>query len=106
MNGTQSLVGFGGAGLVFANFWFGGNRASLSGGLFGKGSTSAAHSVLLTLGGEMLLVLVLTVLAGVSDGLGSVFSVLIVGLWILWAMHHFAGGASPSTSSSKGATTA
>lgn len=103
MNGTQSVVGFGGAGLVFANFWFGNDKGTVAAGLFSKGGDAAsAHKALLTVGGEMLFVIVATVLAGASDSIGTVMAVLIVGLWILWAMHHY--GPTQRTTSSKGAT--
>jgi hypothetical protein len=103
VNGPASIVGLGGAGLVFANFWLGNDKGTVAGGLFGSGDAASAHKVLLTLGGEMLFVIVATVLAGASDAIGTVMVVLIVGLWILWAMHHYGG---LPTTSSKGATSA
>jgi hypothetical protein len=101
MTGSQSIVGFGGAGLIFANFWFGNDKGTVAACLFGKGDTASTHRVLLTLGGEMMFVLVATVLSGASESIGTVMAVLIVGLWILWAMHHY--GPTQSSSSSKGA---
>jgi hypothetical protein len=91
MTGGQSFVGFAGAALVFANFWLGGNRQTVAGGLFGTGDTASAHKILLTLGGEMLLVVVMTIIAGASDALAPVMVVLILGLWLLWAMNRFGG---------------
>lgn len=102
MTGTQSLVGFGGVGLVAANFWFGGQRSQVSAGLFGSGDPGVAHTALLTLGGEMLLVVVVTVLAGISDAWAGVMAAVIVGLWILWAMHHYGKQSSPTTQPRQG----
>lgn len=91
MTGLQNVVGFGGAGLVFANFWLGGKRHEIANGLFGSasGNTTTAHGDLLTLGAEMLFVIVATVLAGISDAWASIMAVIVVGLWILWAMNYF-----------------
>lgn len=100
MTGAQSLVGLGGVGLVGANFWFGGDHPTVSAGLFGSGDPGAAHGALLRLGGEMLLVVVITVLAGVSDTWGTAMAVAIVGLWILWAINHYAKGGVQGTKGS------
>ena len=104
MTGAQTLVGAGGVGLVFANFWLGGGnqRSTVSAGLFGSGDPGAAHSALLSLGGEMLLVVVLTVLAGVSDAWGSAMAVVIVGLAIIWAINHYGASSTSSTSKTSG----
>lgn len=100
MTGSQTLVGAGGVGLVVANFWFGSDRQGVSAGLFGSGDPGTAHTALVKLGGEMLLVVILTVLAGLSDQWGAAMAVVIVGLAILWAINHY----SSSSSSSKTAT--
>lgn len=107
MTGAQTLVGAGGVGLVAANFWFGGSHQTVSAGLFGSGDPGAAHSALLGLGGEMLLVVVLTVLAGLSDAWGTAMAVVVVGLAILWAINHYAGsGSSTSGATKQGGATA
>lgn len=104
MTGSQTLVGAGGVGLVFANFWLGGGnqRSTVSAGLFGSGDPGAAHTALLSLGGEMLLVVILTVLAGVSDAWGAAMAVVIVGLAIIWAINHYGTGSKSSAPSTSG----
>ena len=101
MNGKQSLVGYGGAGLILADFWIGGQRGTVAAGLFGSGDSASAHAALLKLGGEALLVVVLTILSGVSDSLGSVMAVVIVALWVLWAINHY-GSSSPTKTQTGG----
>lgn len=104
MNGYQTVVGAGGVGLVALNFWLGGQRSQVSAGLFGSGDPGVAHKALVTLGGEVLLVVVLTVLAGISDAWAAVMAVLIVGLGILWAINHY--GSSSSSSAKTGGAAA
>lgn len=103
MNGLQTLVGAGGVGLVAANFWFGGQRSTVSAGLFGSGDPGVAHKALVTLGGEMLLVVVLVVLAGISDAWAAAMAVVIVGLAILWAINHYGSSSSSSQTKTGGA---
>lgn len=103
MTGSQTLVGAGGVGLVFANFWFGGDRPQVSASLFGSGDPGTAHTALVKLGGEMLLVVVLTVLAGLSDQWGSAMAVVIVGLAILWAINHYSKSSTPQSATPGGA---
>jgi hypothetical protein len=103
VTGSQSIVGAGGIGLVLANFWFGSNRKVVSAGLFGNGDPSAAHQSLLVLGGEALFVIVATLLAGISDSWGAAMAVLIVALWVLWAINHYAGGTQTQSASAGGA---
>lgn len=93
MDGKQSVVAVGGVGLVLANYWIGGARGKVSAGLFNPGGDVAgAHRQLVTFAGELLFVGVATVLAGVSDSWASAMVAVIVGLWILWAIHHYSGG--------------
>jgi hypothetical protein len=101
MTGSQTFVGAAGVGLVAANFWLGSARSTVSAGLFGSGDPSAAHKALLGLGGEVAFVLIATVLAGVNGAWGAAISVVMVGLIILWAMHHF----SPATATTSGGVT-
>lgn len=102
MNGAQTLVGAGGVALVATNFWTGGQRGSVSAGLFGSGDPGVAHKALLTLGGEMIFVVVLTILAGLGDTWGAAMAVAIVGLWILWAINHYAPTSTSGTKSAQG----
>lgn len=107
MTGKQTLVGAGGVGLVLVNYWTSETRSVVSGGLFTPGGdTGAAHRSLAVLGGELLFVMVATVLAGMSDSFGSVMVAVIAALFVLFAINHYGGGvqttAAPSTSSTTG----
>lgn len=98
MTGKQTLVGAGGAALVLVNYWVSPSRQTVSAGLFGTGSTSDAHRSLATLGGELLFVVVATMLAGLSDGFGSVMVAVIVALFVLFAINYYGGGVTASRS--------
>lgn len=90
MNGKQSVVAAGGVGLIVANFWTGPGRPAIVGGLFDKnGDPAAAHAQIKMLGGELLFVAVAALLAGISDGWGSAMAVLVVALFVLWAINRY-----------------
>lgn len=91
--GTQQIVGLGGAGLIAVNFWTGSQRKAVADGLFQKGSdTSKSHADLTQLGAEILFVVVATVLAGVSDSWANAMALVIVGLFIVWALNKYGAG--------------
>jgi hypothetical protein len=90
-------------GLVVANFWFGGSRSAVSAGLFGSGDPGVAHKALIALGGEMLFVIVATVLAGISSTWAATMTFVIVALAILWAINHYSSAKKPAPT--QGATT-
>jgi hypothetical protein len=94
MNGVQTVVAAGGVGLVVANMWTGTQRQQVA-QMFGGGSAPSAHTALVQLAGEMLFVVVATILAGVSDVWGALMAVVIVGLWLLWAMNHYGAKTTP-----------
>jgi hypothetical protein len=111
VSGTQQVVAAGGIGLLLVNFWTGPDRATISGGLFNSGATAAqttaAHKELVKFGGALIFVGVASLLAGVSRSWGASLVAVMLGLWILWAMHHFGGaGAKPSTGSTPTTKTA
>lgn len=92
MTGQQTIVATGGLGLVVLNYWTGPNRATVAGGLFNPGgNTTAARKALVSLGGELLFVVVASVLAGISDSWGTAMVAVIVALFILWAINHYGG---------------
>lgn len=101
MTGKQTLVGVGGMGLILVNFWSSEARSVVSGGLFSPGGdTGAAHRTLAVMGGELLFVIVATVLAGISDGWGALMVATVVALFVLWAVHHYGSGTTQATTSS------
>lgn len=91
MSAQSQTVGAAGMGLVIANFWFGGAKGSTSAGLFQKnsGKSALAHDNLKIVGLELLFVAVATFLASVNSNLGTAMVVMILALWVLWAMLHF-----------------
>lgn len=104
MSGEQTLAGLGGIALVGVNYWTGQQRAPISSLLSGTSST-AAHSSLVELGGELLLVGVAVAIAGASPAAGKAVLAAVVALWILWAINHYSGSsakAKAKTSSSSG----
>jgi uncharacterized membrane protein YuzA (DUF378 family) len=101
MTGSQTLVGAGGVALVAANFWFGPSKKTVSAGLFGNGDPATAHKGLAGMAGQMVFVIVATILAGLSDTWATVMTLVIVGLAILWAINHYTKS---STSTSPGGT--
>lgn len=48
--------------------------------------SSDPHTAFLTLGAEVALIVVLSVIADASPQWGTVIVVLLVGLWLVWAM--------------------
>jgi hypothetical protein len=101
MTGKQTFVGAAGLALIAANFWGSEAHATISGGIFNPGgNTAAAHGSLAVLGGELLFVIVGTVLAGMSDMWGSLMAATVVALFVLFAINHYGSGAKTTSSSS------
>lgn len=75
-----------GLGLVAANTLTGPNVKSVQGVLQGQGDPSKAHTALLSVGAQVLFVLVLAFLADWNADLGSVIVALLLGLWLVWAV--------------------
>lgn len=102
MDGKTAIVGIGGLGLVAANYWTGNQRRLLGGAVFtpSHGGRTEAHSALLAVGGELLLVGLLYLLAGASDQLANVAVVLVLTLWVLFAITRSTGA--PATSKPTG----
>lgn len=92
MDGRQSLVATTGAGLAAVTFWTTSQRGAIGGTLWNKSDPAKAHSALLALGGELLLVAILTFAAGTSDTAANATLALLAALWILWAIQHYGGG--------------
>lgn len=89
MQGKQTFVAGAGAALVLVNFWTSPQRSTIIGGIYGNGDPATAHQGLIKLGGEILFVVVATILAGLSDNFATIMVLVIVALFILWAMHHY-----------------
>jgi hypothetical protein len=92
MNGAQSLVAAGGIGLVIVNYWTGPARHQVAGVFDQGGDVSAAHGQLKIVAGELLFVAGATLLAGLGDTWATSMVVLIVALFVLWAINHYGGG--------------
>lgn len=93
MDGTQQLVAVGGLGLAAVNFWTSNQRPLITGVLWGDAGADAAagHKALLGLGGELLLIAILTLVAGQSDGMATGMLAAVAALWVLWGIHHYTG---------------
>lgn len=102
MEGTQSLVALGGLGLVGVNFWTSAQREQVAATVWNKKGAAASHKVLTTVGGELVLVLVLVLVAGQSDSLANGMLAVIASLWVLWAMQHYGNAAQTSAGSTGG----
>jgi hypothetical protein len=89
MSTKQSLIAAAGLGLTGVVFWTGTQRPAVS-ALVWNGDSSGSGKVLLQIGGELTFVFVLWLLAGQSDGAGMAALAFIVGLWLLWAIQHYA----------------
>jgi hypothetical protein len=105
MTGQQTVVAAGGVGLILANMWVGNNsqRAEISGIFSGNGPS--AHSTLVTLAGEMLFVLIATILAGLSSSWGNAIAVAIVALFVIWSINHFGSSSTAKTTGTAGGST-
>lgn len=106
MTGTQSVVAAGGIGLIVANMWTGTQRKELAAIFGGPAASVPPHTALVQLAGEMLFVVVATILAGLSSNWGTAMAVAIVGLFILWAINHYGAGTKPATSQTTGGVVA
>lgn len=94
MAGAQTAVGLGGAALIAVNFWTGALHKPVTqtlnaapGGL-ASSATYTAHQSLIEIGGEIVFVLVATVIAGSGPSAGRAMVFAIAGLWILWLISH------------------
>jgi hypothetical protein len=95
VSGKQNLVAAGGLGLIAANFWLGGARQTVSAGLTkgaAPGTATNAHTEIKRVALELLFVGVAVVIAGASDGAASAMLAVIVALFVLWAINHYAPG--------------
>jgi hypothetical protein len=101
VDGRQQLVATAGVGLVAVNFWTSNQRAAVGGTVWSKKDPTKAHTALLAIGGELLLVAILTFAGGTSDTAANASLAVLAALWILWAMKHYGstGGAASTTSS-------
>lgn len=93
MSAQQQLVGAAGIGLVVANVWTGPQRKSLAGVLGSSTAavdTAAAHKTAKAIGGELLGVGALVLLAGASSSAGNAALIVLVALWVLWLTHRAA----------------
>lgn len=101
MDGTQQLVGAGGAVLVLANFWKPATRQTLNAGLFNSSATSAqtekAHGELIKLGSAGAFVVAAVLIAGANKSAGTAMAVMIVTLFVLWALNHYSPATSAAT---------
>lgn len=98
MDGTQQLVAVGGLGLVGVNYWTSAQRSAIGSTVWNGKAPAAARSALLAIAGELLLVFILTMVAGQSDSLAYGMLAILAALWVLWSMQHYgSGGAKRST---------
>ena len=103
MDGTQTLVGLAGVGLVLANEWdpvtgsaSATDRGVFSGVLWNGTNPAGAHQALVRVGGELAAVLVAVTVAGLGSPYSTTIAVLFAALWILYLMkRHPAGTAQP-----------
>lgn len=89
----QQLIGAAGVGLIAANFWTGSNKAAI--GVLTKGDATsdqitASHAALKAIGLEVLFVAVAVLIGGASNQLGTAMLTMIVALFVVWAITHFA----------------
>lgn len=93
MSDKQNLVAAAGIGLIAANFWLGGARQTVTAGSLKPGAsgaaTTASHTEVKKIAGELLFVGVAVLLSGISDAAGSAMLAVIVGLAVLWSIHHY-----------------
>lgn len=82
-----------GLGLVAVNFWTSNQRPAIAGLVFGdtKGAQAqqAARNAALGIGGELVLLLVLSVVAGASDSLALGMLAVVGALWVLWGITYY-----------------
>jgi len=102
MDGKTAVVGIGGLGLIAANFWNGNQRQAIGGTVWKGNNPQVAHKALLGLSGELLLVFLMYLGAGASDGLATAMVVVVITLWVLWAIAHYTGAG--NANSNKAAT--
>lgn len=100
MNGKAALAVFGALALVAANAWAGAGRQALS--ELTQAHWSTAFRDLKTVGLELLVVLVIAAIAQASDAAASLMLVVVLGLWILFAIHTWGSGKATSTTSTVG----
>ena len=97
MDGTQSLAGAAGVGLLLTNLWTSPDRHTLTAGAFNASAptaaTTAAHDVLKRYAGAALAIAAAVVLAGTSPTAGKAVLAVFAALWLLWLILHYGGGA-------------
>lgn len=95
MDGKQQFAGLAGITLLAANFWTSDAHKAFAGGALSHNASgaqqAAAHAALKKYGGALLGVAAGVLLAGASDQAGTAVIAVIVALFILWAMGHYAG---------------
>ena len=102
MDGRQQLAATAGIGHVAVNFWTSNQRSAIGGTVWSKHDPTKAHTALLAVGGELLLVGVLTLFAGTSDTAANAVIAILAALWILWAITHYAKTGGSSSAGSPG----
>jgi hypothetical protein len=87
MNTQQTLVAYGGMGLIVGNFWTTQRHVFAAGAFNSSASTTeqeSAHSTLVKIGAEVVFVAVATLLAGTSKSAGNAMAAIIAALAIVW----------------------
>lgn len=92
MDGKQTGVAFIGLGLVVANLWTGPEKSAVPN--IAAGNFSSSLPQLKNIGLELLGVVVLTVIAGISDASANVALVIVIGLALLWAITRYSSKSS------------
>lgn len=94
---SAAIVGAGGTTLVVLNLLTGPNRKTLSDGILTPGPTAAqtkaAHGLLIRIAGALLFVVGASIMAGISSNWDKAITVLIVALFVLWAINRYGKGA-------------
>lgn len=102
---TRTPVWVGGLGLVAVNFWTSSQRDAIANLVFGDKQGAAAaqpgHAALVGIGGELVLLLVLFVVAGMSDQLASAMLAIVAALWVLWGITYYTRNQGASANNGK-----
>lgn len=103
MNGTQTVVAAGAVGLLAVNEWTNKDKGVFGGVLWNGTNPPAAHAALVRLGGELLFVLVLVILAGTGGSWPATAGAIVAGLWVLFLIRRY--GATPAAAKSSATPT-
>lgn len=93
MDGTQTVVAAAAVGLLAANEWTNSDRGVFGGVLWNGSDPAAAHAALVRVGGELLLVFVLVILAGLNGSWPMTVGAIVAALWVLFLMRRSTGTA-------------